>query len=357
MKLMLVHPGADFSTADIYTGLRGAFERRGVELVLYNLSGRIERSASYLAHLYKKAKKDGQDVERPNDADVSYLASVGIVERALRHMPDWTLIVSAMYLHPDAVIMLRRAGQKVAILFTESPYDDENQLRLAPYVDACWVNERSSVAKFREINPHTYYYQHALDAQKHTPKADDMDVPAHDVVFVGTGFKERLELLQAVDWTGIDLGLYGTWVLLGARSRLRQYIRGGAIQNEKTAALYRKAKIGLNLHRSSKGFGRDVPHTQGAESLNPRCYELAATGTFFVTDYRAELTDVFGDTVPTFRNARECEEIIRYYLAHEEERRAIAARLPELVKPHTFDARAEQILGVLNGMDSDYRPV
>lgn len=352
MKILLVHPGADFSVADVCAGLGDAFERQGVDLIRYNLSGRWERSASYIRHIYKKAQKEGLDVPRPNDADVQYLASIGILERALRHKPDWVFIVSAMYFHPDAIIMLRRAGMRVAVLFTESPYDDGKQIALAPYLDAIWVNERTSVAKFREVNPRTWYYQHALDADKHTPDGDGgEDVPAHDVVFVGTGFQERIDLLSAVDWSGIDLGLYGTWTLLGPRARLRAHLKGKAIRNAKTAALYRRAKVGLNLHRTSVGFGKYVPKVEGAESIGPRCYELAATGTFFVSDYRKELADVFGTVVPTFNTAAELGEVVRYYLAHEAERESIAAQLPALVKPHTFDARAAQILGVLNGLD------
>lgn len=352
MKLLLVQPGADFSIADINTGLAAAFERLGVELVHYNLSGRLERSSSYLMHLWRKAKREGRtDLEPPSDADVKYLASIGILEKAMRFMPDWVFIVSSMYLHPDAVIMLRRAGLRIAILFTEAPYDDKEQLRLAPYADVCWVNERSSVAKFREVNPWTYYYQHALDPDKHIRVATEYDVQPHDVVFVGTGFQERIDLLSAVDWTGIDLGLYGTWALMGSRSKLREHLRGGAIQNDVTAALYRKAKVGLNLHRTSMGWGKRAPQIEGAESIGPRCYELAATGCFFVSDYRSELADVFGAVVPTFGNAQECEEVIRYYLAHEDERQAIAAQLPALAAAHTFDARAQEILRILEAQD------
>ena len=360
MKILAVNPGADISISDVAVGLADAFERQGVELVRYNLSGRLERACSWLAHCYRKARNEGTDLPRPNDADIKYVASVGVIERALRHQPDWVFIVAAMYLHPDAVIMLRRAGLKVAVLFTESPYDDEQQLRLAPYVDACWVNERSSVAKFREVNPNSHYYQHAIDPEKHLQAAREFDVAGHDVVFVGTGFQERIDLLGAVDWTGIDLGLYGTWTLMGTRNRLRQYLRGGAIVNERTAALYRAAKIGLNLHRTSKGFGRHQEQVEGAESLNPRCYELAATGTFFVSDWRPELETVFGVAVPTFQTAAELEEVVRYYLEHEDERRAIAARLPALVAGHTFDVRAREILRILEAhdeLDRDTRPV
>ena len=68
-----------------------------------------------------------------------------------------------------------------------------------------------------------------------------------------------------------------TWELMAEDSPLRQYVRGGVTPNDVTAQLYRNAKIGLNLHRTSEYYVPDSqPAANGAESMNPRCYELAA---------------------------------------------------------------------------------
>ena len=110
------------------------------------------------------------------------------------------------------------------------------------------------------------------------------EAPAHDVVFVGTGFDSRVALLSAVDWSGIDLGLYGACGPTCRRStRWRPFVRAGLVDNARTGALYRKARIGLNLYRGTGG----AP----AESLNPRAYELAADGVFTVAQPRAEQTE------------------------------------------------------------------
>jgi spore maturation protein CgeB len=332
VKLLVVHPGASWSVADLYSGLVPAFERAGAEVVQYALDGRITAAGGYLRYLWQRH----QELPRPNQADVSYQASVGAIERALRHNVDWVFVVSGLWLHPDALVMMRRAGLKVCILYTESPYEDDTwQLRLAPYADCVLTNERASVARFAQVT-RAAYYRHAIDPAKHGTTGDD-DVPAHDVVFVGTGWPERIELLTAMDWTGIDLGLYGSWSRLGSRHRLRAHLKGGITPNARTAALYRKARVGLNLHRAA----------DHAESMNPRCYELAACGAFFITDDRPEVAEVFGATVPTFTTAAEAGELIRYYLSHEQERQAIAAQLPALVAGETFDRRAADILAAL----------
>lgn len=347
MRILLVHPGASFSIQDVYTGIHDALATAGHELVIYQLDARINHSARFLKSAWRNARRVHPEIEHPTGADVVYLAGQGILERALRHQVDWVLVVSGMYLMPDWLILLQRAGVRVGVMLTESPYDDERQARILPYVDVAWTNERSSVARLRAINPNVFYLRHAFDPARHYPSEPDPSVAAHDVVFVGTAFEERVELLAGVDWDGIDLGLYGSFEILGSRHHLRRYLRAATIPNSQSVALYRRAKIGLNLYRTSMGFGRGAPRIQHAESLNPRALELAACGVFTLSDARAEVAETFGPLVPTFSTATELEDLIRFYLAHEPERRRLAAGLPGAVAGWTFAARAEQIIADL----------
>jgi len=350
MKLLLVHPGADWSVSDVWRGLSAAFERAGVELIHYAMSGRIEQSAAFLDGVNKANKRKDKDAPEFGPADYMYHASTGVIERALRHKVDWVFYISGLYFHVQVYELMRRAGIRQAVLLTESPYNDDHEKMVAGLVDVVFTNERSSVETFKPLCHSVHYYQHAYDPDIHNtePLEETEDpVPAHDVVFVGTGFEERIAIFHGIDWEGIDFGLYGTWKLLGSRNRLREHLKLGVVPNEYTAQLYRRAKIGLNPHRTSLGYGRDVEHVRGAESMNPRCYELAATGTFFITDPRPEVKEVFGSTVPTAASPEEWEEQIRYWLAHDEERAQVAAQLPGLVRDHTFDARAADILRIL----------
>lgn len=347
MKILCVHPGASTSTHDVYAGLTEALRERGHEIWEYALDARIEMAGAWLTYVWKRGNKS---LEKPTPSDILYKAGSELVERALRiHKEDSpldvVLVVSAMYLHPDVFVLLRRAGIKVAVLFTESPYDDEMQDRLLPFIRVAWTNER--VSAVRGVK----YLQHAYRPSVHHTDVDsDPDIASHDVVFVGTGFKERLEILQAVDWTGIDLGLYGeTWGLLGSRAKTRKYIRGGAVDNAATAILYRKAKIGLNLYRKSKGFGKDAPQITSADSMNPRAYELAATGCFTISQKRAEVEEIFGPLVPTFETPQELEALIRKWLADDEGRERVRAALPGIIEGHTWQARAAQIESDLRG--------
>jgi spore maturation protein CgeB len=353
MKLLLVHPGASFSTHDVYAGYRDALRAQGHTLREYLLDARIDEAGAFLTFRHRRAK-----LGRPPAKLIVGKACADIVGHALYHAVDWVLIFSAMYCDPDMLVMLRRAGVRVALIFSESPYDDEPQARVAPVADIVFTNERASVPVLRRANSNTHYLPHAHDPDRHRPADAGDDVPEHEVLFVGTLFQERIDLLSAVDWSGIDLGLYGHFSLLPSRHRLRRYVQGGIVDNATTAALYRRAKIGLNLYRTSCGFGRDAPRLAAgqAESLNPRAYELAACGAFHLSDHRAEIPEIFGPLVPTFASVEELARLVRVYLAREDWRRDVARRLPATVAAHTYAARAESLVSTLQQVWSTGRP-
>lgn len=388
MRLLIVHPGADWSVSDLFDGYAAAFRTLGHDVGVYNLSARIEVAHGWLHYCWRKA---GRAETRPGPVETIYRASLDVVNAALIGDVDWVFVISGMYLHPDALIMLRRAGRRVALLLTESPYEDDRQIRVARLADVVFTNERTSVRSLGAVNPNVYYLPHAYDPKRHRPapreeggaigaqvrcrpsgdtlsrrgspeaaaeccasseprsQPGDSSIPAHDVVFVGTGFQERLDILGAVDWAGIDLGLYGTYELMGSRSKLRQFVRGKVVSNEFAAALYRRAKIGLNLYRQSVHYHRDSPRITTAESVNPRALELAACGVFTISDYRPEVEEVFGGLVPTFTTPQQLQKLLSFWLADETGRQTLASGLPGRVARSAFYHRAKSISDLLMG--------
>lgn len=326
MHVLLVHPGATYSVADVESGVRAGLTAHGIGVHTFRLDHRIRHAHDSLGSWYRYLRKKQVDAERPNSDRIMYAASVDVIEMALRLNVEWVVIVTGMYLHPDAIVLMRRAGLKLAVLLTESPYDLESELRIASLCHVAWTNERATLDLYRDACPRTRYLPAAWHPARHDPRVPLEDVPAHDVVFVGTAFPDRVELLSAIDWTGIDLGLYGNWRALGSRHRLRRFVRDTRpIPNERAAALYRRAKINLNLHR---------PTPEPAESMNPRAYELARLGVFWIDDgRRLELRERFGYAVPTFSAVDTLGPMIREYLA------TPARRLAHLVANQTTVGR------------------
>jgi len=328
-----------WATHDVYTGLLAGLRAGGHAVFEYALGARLDASREWLRLLWRKQRQRGGPLKdvRPTPADEQHHAGEGVLTHALRHEVDWVVVVCGAYLHPDIAVLARRAGLRLAVVLTESPYDDAQQAKVAPLYDVVFTNERVSAPLLRAYNPNTHYLPVGYDPAQHGPQMNG-SAPAHDVVFVGTAFPEREALLAGVDWTGIDLGLYGFWGHLPATHPLRPFVHDGVLENAQAGALYRKARLGLNLYREGAA----------ADSLNPRAYELAADGVFTLSQPRAEVFEKFGPNVPTFQTATELQALVRHFLRFDQTREQLADKLPEVVRNDTYHHRAAELVAHLN---------
>jgi hypothetical protein len=263
MRVLAVHPGASWSTSDVFDGLSHGLKQHGVTVVPYRLDDRIGYAVKWLHIMRRQKNKERkaqglQPYPKPTQADVLYHAGVGAIEMAHRHKVDAVLVVSAMFLHPDVVILLKSTGKKVVVLFTETPYDIDQELKMAALVDGCWTHERSCLPDFKAVNKNSGYLPHGWHPERHFRGAVPDDVPSHDVVFVGSGFPERIEWFNAIDWTGIDLGLYGSWEGLGLKPELAACIHSTEIGNDHAVKLYRRAKISFFWRVIGLGKNRSI---------------------------------------------------------------------------------------------------
>jgi spore maturation protein CgeB len=344
MRVLVCHPGATVSTSDVFDGVVAGLSAAGAEVITFSLHGRVQAADNMLHAAWRAQRRKDKSYPRPTFADVVYQSTIGIYEKLYRFEPDVVLFISGVLVVAE-VFRLIRKRHVVGVLLTESPYLMDQEQRIAGHADVVWTNERSALAALQQAQPQTAYLPHAWLPGVHDA-AQLPVMPAHDVVFVGTDFKERIDLLEAVDWNGIDLGLYGNWQSLRPESPLTPFVRGGNITNAHAAALYRQAKIGLNLYRTTTDFsGRPLTHP--VESLNPRAYELAACGVFSLSTPRAEVTEKFGTLVPTFSTATELQALLRQWLADDAGRSAVAAQLPACVAEDTWLARGRQLLANL----------
>lgn len=340
MRVYVVHPGATFATSDVYTGLVAGLRANGVEVY----EGRIDTILSW----YECALEAGATTGVFDLAALKggmfnrqRMASAHITQHILDVWPDLVLVVSGHNYHTRDVQLLRRVGLKIACLLTESPYFIDLELILAQIYGAVFTNERVCLDRFRAITPHAWYLPHAWNADVHQPGPPD---PAKvcDAFFVGSWFEERQQLLAGAAWEGITLIWKGHDLSETPKD---------VLSNAEAAAWYRSAAISLNMHRTTTSSGSGHHITTGeAESLNPRAYEIAACGGFqLMDDSRAERMEVFGDCMPTYRagDAESLTREIRWWLDKPNYRAEWAYAQRQAVQPHTWTARAAQVLEVL----------
>lgn len=111
---------------------------------------------------------------------------------------------------------------------------------------------------------------------------------------------------------------------------LKVFAENGPVFDE-ARAIYNRAKIGLNWSTM--------------DDLNCRAFELPAMKLHSVMNYVPDMVGFdFTDYCDIFHSLPEAIEKVMYALEHPEYMKANSEKAYELVKPHTFDARVEQIL-------------
>jgi spore maturation protein CgeB len=142
-----------------------------------------------------------------------------------------------------------------------------------------------------------------------------------DVLFIGALHLNKMPLLAKVKKAlGASFRLYG---LAGWKRNLYFNVKFGApgwvsaVRFEDYVRLYRRAKIGINVHNRGD-------YTVGSYRL----FDLPANGVMQISDGGRHLGAFFsvGEEIIPYQDADQLIEQVRYYLAHDEERMTIARR-------------------------------
>lgn len=353
--IFVIHPGAAFSTHDVYVGVVDGLRACGATVSEGRLDSVLAWYQAAIGRGVAGGRFDPGLLERSavqnhggrDGFNLSVYASAPITRGILTMdpYPDWVLVVSGANYNTFDVRALRRVGVRVALLCTESPYWAAEEVAIGQHYDLVLTHERAAVAAYRRAGlRHVHYLPHAYHPTTHTP--DGPVAEPCDVAFVGSLFAERKALFGGVDWIGIDARIGGVDPDAPHAAQA-----AGMVPNAQAAALYRGARVVLNHHRTTAmhGSGRHIPGG-AAESLGPRAYEIAACGAFQVMDdSRPEARDVFGDALVTYRagDSTDLERVVRHYLARDAERQALAAAQRAAVRGHGWDTRAAQLLAIL----------
>ena len=144
------------------------------------------------------------------------------------------------------------------------------------------------------------------------------------------------------DLTRFDFKLWGTdW---DGDAILAPYVQlaGARISPDDCVRIYNAAKININLHSSTQA--REL--VTGGDFVNPRTFEVAACGGFQLVDRRSLMAELFAeDELAVFDSMEELLPRIEHYLAHPEEREAVAMRgRARVLKDHTYAQRMQTLL-------------
>jgi spore maturation protein CgeB len=343
MRWLVAHPGPGFSVADVFTGWVEGLREVGEQVHIFDLDARL---CFYDAALLPTNVEGQFRKALPGPAAVE-AALNGLPAALFKLRPDVLLLVSAFFYDADLLDQARATGTRVVLLATESPYEDDRQLKVAEHCDLVLLNDPLHLARFEAVVP-TVYAPHAYRPAVHHPGSSKY--PPCDFAFVGTGYPSRQAFLEAMDLDGLDVVLGGNWQTLPESSPLRRWIGHEVDQctdNDETADLYRAAAAGINLYRRELGAVPGLIPTELAEvgglAMGPREVEMAASGLWFLRDPRPEGDQVL-PMLPTFRTPGEAGELLRWHLAHPDVRQRAADNARAAVADRTFAAHAARLL-------------
>jgi spore maturation protein CgeB len=269
------------------------------------------------------------------------LLGEAVVGVAAEWRPDLVLALAQAPLTQPALEGLSTLGATTAFWFVEN-------VRVLPY----WRDVVSHYHHVFAIQPgavldqmrvagarHVHYLPMACDPRLHQPVTltEDEARFASAVSFAGAPYLNRRHILGAV----ADLGLR-LWGEGWERTPLAALVgRVGRFDLQQMLKVFSGSAVNLNVHSADHVTGLDPD----PDYVNPRTFELAACGAFQLVDHRDPLGPLFTeDEMVTFRTVREMRQLTEHYLAHPEERQAIASSArARATAEHTYDHRVAEI--------------
>jgi len=264
-----------------------------------------------------------------------------LVRRCEVFQPDLVLLTHGT-LDPDVVRQIRRVtGAKLAAWYPDSLANLGRQYLLASDLDAWFFKDRYMVDLFRaKLGLNAFYLPEACNPRWHRRvKLSDADRVQYgcDLTCACSLYYYRAGILET--FADSDIKLWGGGVPFWLNSRLRaRYINQYLAELEKSKA-FNAAKIVLNTM-----FLGEI------EGVNCRLFEAAGCGAFQIADWKPGFPELFEPEreVVTFRSREELREKVDYYLAHPEERRAIADRAyARSHREHTYEHRLRKMFEML----------
>lgn len=159
-----------------------------------------------------------------------------------------------------------------------------------------------------------------------------------DISFIGSLYPQRVKILEQLEMRNLKLWGGHVWNTVDKNSWILKHRMKEITINKTMSKVIGMTKINLNTHN----YQNDI------ESTNNRTFDTLGCGGFLLTDYKKAISDNFiiGKELMVFRDPKEMNDIIKYYLSGVDERKEIAYRgYQRVVNTHTFHNRVEQLLG------------
>lgn len=229
----------------------------------------------------------------------------------------------------------------------------------APYFSWNVTTYKNVLPKYEKIGARAILSQWACNTSVFKPTTNyQLQTTDYSVAFVGQKNPARLKIISYLKKQGINVECFGAgWP-------------NGRVPLSEMVEIFSNSKINLNLNPPSAGF--DLPSFlrlffkrrfnyivlcnpiisfkewffKREPQIKARTFEIPGCGGFMITGYGPDIGDYYkiGKEIEAYKNINDLAEKIKYYLEHDEERRAIAkSGYDRTVRDHTYEKRFEEI--------------
>jgi spore maturation protein CgeB len=273
-----------------------------------------------------------------------------LLAEARRFRPDLMIVVKGAYIMPTTLRQIKENTGAVLVNYaTDDPFNravaTPDLRRAIPAYDVYACTKSAIMDDVRRAGGRTVIhtmvgYKPAVHFPEPPATADEVRRFQSDVVLIGGADRDRFRdlepLLAARD---ISLALYGGY--WNRDPRFRSHARGFVTGREYRLALG-GARIALCLVRRAN-----------RDQHSMRSFEIPSCGAFMLAERTEEHLAVFreDEDAAFFSSPRELLEKVRYYLAHDEERRRIARAGHARVAAggHTYLDRLHELIRAARG--------
>jgi len=257
--------------------------------------------------------------------------------------PDVLLLLKAKTVSPGTLFEIREKTSTLIVnVFPDNPIYMGMFEAISPchyfFVKDTYVLDVLRKAGFNNV----FYLPQCSDPAVHRPvHLTDADRVRYgsELSLIGSRYPYRVKFLEQL--LEFKPALWGKgWTKVSNRE-IEVFYRGRDIRGTEKAKAISGTAISLNLHHPLNDI----------DGVNRRTYDIACCGGFQLVDYKRDIEKVLkvNEEIICYKSIEELKKLIPYYLNHPDERSQIAgAARKRVLKEHTYDHRAREILDIIS---------
>lgn len=265
--------------------------------------------------------------------------------KVLAFKPD-IVVGTYRFIHPLTIELIKSKHPSTVVIHVnpDALVNLEQQQVIASRYDFLFMKDPYMVHFMRDkagLNAH--YLPEAFNPRIHKPPTRDRKElekeQGTDILIFGNLYPYRVRVIEQLLKAGVNIKLFGVEGPFFP-SQLRAFFHNRVILGGDKSEKIHGAKIVFNNF-----------HYAEIDGVNCKYFEINGMGGFQICDYKKTLVE-YSPIAPerySFRSTAEAIELIRHYLAHEEERHEIAEKQYHYFRAnHTYEHRVKTIMETIS---------